>query len=57
MYLYFLYICVQEFLIFPKQSFMAKSQNSQLSRARAAKKDEFYTQLPNIENELSHNKW
>lgn len=32
------------------------SQNRNLSQARAAKKDEFYTQLPDIERELAHYK-
>ncbi len=32
----------------------AKSQNSNLHAAKNAKKDEFYTQLPDIEKELMH---
>ena len=32
------------------------SANSNLTKAKRAKKDEFYTQLPDIENELKHYK-
>jgi len=32
----------------------SKPKNSNLGSARAAKKDEFYTQLPDIERELRH---
>lgn len=35
---------------------MAKSINSNLEKAKAGKKDEFYTQLSDIENELKHYK-
>jgi hypothetical protein len=34
----------------------SKGKNSNLGAARTAKKDEFYTQLPNIERELKHYK-
>ena len=33
-----------------------KSLNKNLHKAKNAKKDEFYTQLPDIENELKHYK-
>ncbi len=33
---------------------MPKAKNSNLRDARKAKKDEFYTQLPDIERELKH---
>ena len=32
----------------------SKAKNQVLTTARAAKKDEFYTQLPDIERELRH---
>ena len=35
---------------------MAKSQNKNLHNAKNNKKDEFYTQLVDIENELRHYK-
>ena len=35
---------------------MAKSLNKNLHQAKNAKKDEFYTQLADIENELKHYK-
>jgi hypothetical protein len=35
---------------------MAKSLNQNLHKAKNAKKDEFYTQLSDIENELRHYK-
>jgi hypothetical protein len=35
---------------------MSKSQNNNLNKAKSGKKDEFYTQLSDIENELKHYK-
>jgi hypothetical protein len=35
---------------------MSKSQNNNLHKAKEGKKDEFYTQLPDIERELKHYK-
>lgn len=37
-----------------KKSSRSRTQNANLSQARRAKKDEFYTQLADIENELRH---